>query len=287
MDSDWPGARRVVPCETREPPTLQRLPPLAPCAKRRRTQPIGREVEAVGCSLRVKSDDEAPPARKVWSIAGVPEPSCRSTEIRSIPVSSIAWATHRPSARFAADDPLAEGIVLEIGAGSGANFPHYDPARVTTLYALEPNPAMIRRRAPPEADGAERRVPRSAGRAHSARRRQRRHGREHVYARHDSGHRGGDPRPAARAAPDGRLLFTSWASRPIPPCSAGSVVSSRSIAGCSRAWSSPRHPGAARAGRLPDRADRGRLSGGVPEVGVLPWWGTARPAAGHSKLNHS
>jgi ubiquinone/menaquinone biosynthesis C-methylase UbiE len=40
--------------------------------------------------------------------------------------------------------PLAEGVVLEIGAGSGANFIHYDPARVKKLYALEPNPGMIR-----------------------------------------------------------------------------------------------------------------------------------------------
>ena len=40
--------------------------------------------------------------------------------------------------------PPAEGIVLEIGAGSGANFIHYDPARVKKLYALEPNPGMIR-----------------------------------------------------------------------------------------------------------------------------------------------
>jgi ubiquinone/menaquinone biosynthesis C-methylase UbiE len=40
--------------------------------------------------------------------------------------------------------PSAEGVVLEIGAGSGANFPHYDPARVTRLFALEPNPGMIR-----------------------------------------------------------------------------------------------------------------------------------------------
>jgi ubiquinone/menaquinone biosynthesis C-methylase UbiE len=39
--------------------------------------------------------------------------------------------------------PQAQGIVLEIGAGSGANFAHYDPARVTRLYALEPNPAML------------------------------------------------------------------------------------------------------------------------------------------------
>lgn len=40
--------------------------------------------------------------------------------------------------------PLAEGNVLEIGAGSGANFPHYDSTRVSKLYALEPNLGMIR-----------------------------------------------------------------------------------------------------------------------------------------------
>ena len=40
--------------------------------------------------------------------------------------------------------PLAQGNVLEIGVGSGANFVHYDAARVNKLYALEPNPGMIR-----------------------------------------------------------------------------------------------------------------------------------------------
>ena len=40
--------------------------------------------------------------------------------------------------------PFAEGRVLEIGAGSGANFPHYDSNRVSMLYALEPNPGMIK-----------------------------------------------------------------------------------------------------------------------------------------------
>lgn len=39
--------------------------------------------------------------------------------------------------------PLAQGIVLEIGTGSGANFAHYDSGRVTMLYALEPNRQMI------------------------------------------------------------------------------------------------------------------------------------------------
>jgi ubiquinone/menaquinone biosynthesis C-methylase UbiE len=40
--------------------------------------------------------------------------------------------------------PLAHGKVLEIGAGSGVNFAHYDPARVSKVYALEPNRGMTR-----------------------------------------------------------------------------------------------------------------------------------------------
>jgi SAM-dependent methyltransferase len=39
---------------------------------------------------------------------------------------------------------LADGQVLEIGVGSGANFAHYDSTRVTKLYALEPNLGMVR-----------------------------------------------------------------------------------------------------------------------------------------------
>jgi ubiquinone/menaquinone biosynthesis C-methylase UbiE len=41
--------------------------------------------------------------------------------------------------------PLAEGRVLEIGVGPGVNFVYYDPARVSKIYALEPNPGMIPR----------------------------------------------------------------------------------------------------------------------------------------------
>jgi ubiquinone/menaquinone biosynthesis C-methylase UbiE len=41
--------------------------------------------------------------------------------------------------------PLAEGDVLEIGVGPGMNFTLYDPARVNKVYALEPNPGMLRR----------------------------------------------------------------------------------------------------------------------------------------------
>ena len=40
--------------------------------------------------------------------------------------------------------PLAEGRVLEIGVGPGVNFVHYDPAKVSKVYALEPNLGMIR-----------------------------------------------------------------------------------------------------------------------------------------------
>ena len=41
--------------------------------------------------------------------------------------------------------PLASGDVLEIGAGPGVNFSHYDPARVNKVYALEPNRGMMSR----------------------------------------------------------------------------------------------------------------------------------------------
>ena len=40
--------------------------------------------------------------------------------------------------------PLAKGRVLEIGVGPGVNFIHYDPAKVSKVYALEPNLGMIR-----------------------------------------------------------------------------------------------------------------------------------------------
>jgi len=41
--------------------------------------------------------------------------------------------------------PLAQGTVLEIGVGPGVNFAPYDPAKVDKVYALEPNPGMLRR----------------------------------------------------------------------------------------------------------------------------------------------
>jgi len=38
----------------------------------------------------------------------------------------------------------ASGPTLEIGVGPGVNFAYYDPAKVTKLYALEPNAEMVR-----------------------------------------------------------------------------------------------------------------------------------------------
>jgi ubiquinone/menaquinone biosynthesis C-methylase UbiE len=38
----------------------------------------------------------------------------------------------------------ARGVVLEIGVGTGSNFPHFDPQQVTKLYALEPAPGMLK-----------------------------------------------------------------------------------------------------------------------------------------------
>ena len=41
--------------------------------------------------------------------------------------------------------PLAQGVVLELGFGSGLNLPYYDPSKVTKLFALEPAPGMLAR----------------------------------------------------------------------------------------------------------------------------------------------
>jgi SAM-dependent methyltransferase len=38
--------------------------------------------------------------------------------------------------------PLVEGVVLELGFGSGRNVEFLDPARITKLYALEPEEGM-------------------------------------------------------------------------------------------------------------------------------------------------
>ncbi len=41
--------------------------------------------------------------------------------------------------------PQAEGVVLEIGCGSGTNFGMYDLDKVEHLHALEPAPGMLKR----------------------------------------------------------------------------------------------------------------------------------------------
>jgi ubiquinone/menaquinone biosynthesis C-methylase UbiE len=39
--------------------------------------------------------------------------------------------------------PRAEGVVLELGMGPGLNLAFYDPARVSKVYGLEPDGAML------------------------------------------------------------------------------------------------------------------------------------------------
>jgi len=41
--------------------------------------------------------------------------------------------------------PQAEGVVLELGFGSGLNLPHYDARKVQRLIALEPSAGMLAR----------------------------------------------------------------------------------------------------------------------------------------------
>src|SRR6266404_6435724 len=59
------------------------------------------------------------------------------------------WLMDRPLVRRGFD-PLrretvgqAHGVVLEVGAGGGQNFPFYDPTRVVRVEAVEPDEAML------------------------------------------------------------------------------------------------------------------------------------------------
>ena len=43
--------------------------------------------------------------------------------------------------------PAAEGRVLEVGVGSGLNFPHYDQSKVDRIYGLDPSGPLVERAA--------------------------------------------------------------------------------------------------------------------------------------------
>lgn len=40
--------------------------------------------------------------------------------------------------------PLAHGRVLEVGVGTGLNFPYYDASKVSKVWGLDPSPRMTR-----------------------------------------------------------------------------------------------------------------------------------------------
>jgi ubiquinone/menaquinone biosynthesis C-methylase UbiE len=48
--------------------------------------------------------------------------------------------------------PLAEGVVLEIGIGSGQNLPHYNPNNVTKIIGVDPDEHIWKRSAKRRAD---------------------------------------------------------------------------------------------------------------------------------------
>ena len=56
----------------------------------------------------------------------------------------ISWACSSKPNRKQREKvvPLAEGEVLEIGVGSGLNFPHYDTSKVRKVWGLEPSEGM-------------------------------------------------------------------------------------------------------------------------------------------------
>lgn len=39
--------------------------------------------------------------------------------------------------------PLAHGVIVEVGFGSGLNLPYYDPAKVTRLIGVDPDESML------------------------------------------------------------------------------------------------------------------------------------------------
>ena len=159
----------------------------------------------------------------------------------------------------------AEGTVLEIGVGPGANFIHYDPAKVGKIYALEPNRRMVRMA---ERQGAGRTSTSNSSTFRASDplgRRGGRYRREHLYALHHSRRGGGAARRRKsleargqahllRARPFPEPRTRRWQERSEP-------LTKWLFEGCHVTRNIP----APRAERLPHRTRRDGLSREVPQ----------------------
>ena len=61
------------------------------------------------------------------------------------PLVSCACSTKPIMKQRAKIVPEADGVVLEVGCGSGTNFDLYDASKVTHLHAIEPAEGMVKR----------------------------------------------------------------------------------------------------------------------------------------------
>ena len=101
-----------------------------------------KTIEDCSKAINAKADFELAWFRWAMRVAG--PFGCRCQTIPPCSVSTSRSSNRTCACKFFSPVPLAQGTLLEIGVGPGVNFVYYDPARVSKLYAPEPNPAMVR-----------------------------------------------------------------------------------------------------------------------------------------------